>query len=65
MALSRIGGRMKNGRPEKISVEGWGEAEAKVDAMEPAEASDVEAAAKGEAVETEPEKKSGCQSLPF
>lgn len=56
---------MKTGPPEKRWVEGWGEAEAKVDAMEPAAASDAEAAAKGEGAETEPEKKSGCQSLPF
>ena len=56
---------MKTGPPEKTWGEGWVEAEAKVDVMEPAAALDVEAAAKGEAVETDPEKQSGCQSLPF
>jgi len=40
---------MRKAPPEKMWAEAWDEAVAKVDGMEPAEASVVEAAAKGEA----------------
>jgi hypothetical protein len=40
---------MKTALPEKMWVEVWAEAEAKVDGMEPEEASVVEAAVKEEA----------------
>ena len=47
---------MKLALPEIKWVEDWGEAQAKVDGTELEVASAVEAAVKGEAGETEPEK---------
>jgi hypothetical protein len=53
---------MKTVPPGKMLVEGWGEAVVKVDGMGLEAASVVEAAAKGEAGDVDPEKWSGCRS---